>query len=70
MFQLLTPSVVSWDAAISARGKKWQGAIGLLQEMVHHVLTPIVVSWSAAMSTCEKDDQWEKALGLLQEMGN
>ena len=44
--QLLTPNVVSWNAAISAceKGKQWEGALGLLQEMVHQLLTPNVVS--------------------------
>ena len=50
------------------KGKQWEGALGLLQEMVHQLLTPNVVSWSAAISACEKGKQWEGALGLLQEM--
>ena len=55
---------------ISARdkGKQWEGALALLQEMVHQLLTPDVVSWNAAISACEKGKQWEGALGLLHEM--
>jgi pentatricopeptide repeat protein len=57
-------------AVISAfeKGKQWDGALGLLQEIVHQLLMPDVVSWNAAISTCEKGKQWEEALGLLQEM--
>ena len=46
VYQLLTPDGVSWSAAISAceKGKQWEGALGLLQEMVHQLLTPNVVS--------------------------
>ena len=54
--QLLTPGVVSFNAAISAceKGKLYEGAVGLLKEMVHQLLTPNVVSFSAAISACEK----------------
>ena len=67
MHQLLTPNVMSWNAAISAcgKGKQWVGTLGLLHEMVHQLLTPNVVSWNAAISACEKGKQWEGALGLL-----
>ena len=43
--QLLTPEVVSYNAAISAckKGKQWEGALGLLQEMVQQLLIPGVV---------------------------
>ena len=35
--KLLTPNVVSFNAAMSAceKGKQWEGALGLLHEMVH-----------------------------------
>ena len=58
---MLMPNVVSWSAAISAceKGEQWEGALGLLQEMVHQLLTPDVVSWSAAIRACEKGMQWE-----------
>ena len=61
---------MSFSAAISAceKGKQWEGALGLLQEMVHQLLTPDVVSFNASISACEKGKQWEGALGLLQEM--
>ena len=46
LHQLLTPDVVSWNAAISAceKGKQWEGALGFLQEMVQQLLTPNMVS--------------------------
>ena len=54
MQQLLTPNVVSWNAAMSAceKGKQWGGALGLLQDMVHQLLAPDVVSLNAAISAC------------------
>ena len=48
--------------------KKWEGALELLQEMMHQSLTPNVVSCNAAISACEKGKQWEGALGLLQDL--
>ena len=64
------PSKPSFNASISAceKGKQWEGALGLLQELVHKLLTPNVVSFSASISAYEKSKQWEGALGLLQEM--
>ena len=43
-------SNMSYNAAISAceKGKQWEGALQLLQEMVCQALTPNVVSYSAA----------------------
>ena len=54
--QLLTPSVVSKNAAMSTceKGKQWGGALELLQETVHQLLTPNVLSFKASISTCEK----------------
>ena len=52
----LTPDAVSHSAAISAceKGKHWEEALRLLQEMLQRSLTPDVVSHSAAISACEK----------------
>ena len=46
MHQLLTPDVMSFNAAMGAceKGKQWAEALGLLQEMMHQLLTPNVVS--------------------------
>ena len=67
---MLRPDVISWNAASKTwgKGKQWEGALGLLQEMVHQLLTPDVVSFNAAISACEKGKQSEGALGLLQQM--
>ena len=64
----LMPDVASYSAAISAceKGKHWEEALRLLQEMLHRSLTPDVVSHSAAISACEKGKRWEEALRLLQ----
>ena len=51
------------------KGKQWEGALGLLQEMVHQLLTPDVVSFNAAISAFEKGKQCKEALRLLQEPG-
>ena len=68
----LTPNVVSYSAAMSAceKGKQWEEAFALLQEIVRRVLTPNVVSYSAAMSAFETGGQWQCALGLLDDMTN
>ena len=52
----LTSDVVSYSAGISAceKGKHWQGALRLLQEMLQRSLTPDVVSHNAAISACDK----------------
>ena len=52
----LTPDVVSHSAAISAceKGKHWEEALGLLQEMLRRSLTPDAVSRNAVISACEK----------------
>ena len=64
------PDVVSYSAAISTceKGKQWEGALALLQEMVRKELTPNVVSYSSAISACEKGKLWEGTLALLREM--
>ena len=41
------------------KGKQCEGALGLLQEMVHQLLTPDAVSFNAAISACEKGKEWE-----------
>ena len=59
--------VVSYNAAISVceKGKHWEEALRLLQEMLHRSLTPNVVSHNAAISACEEGEYWEEALRLL-----
>ncbi len=49
------PDVVVHSAALSAceKGKQWEAAAGLLQEMVHQ-LQPDVIGLDAAVSACEK----------------
>ena len=44
--QAMSQNVMSYNAAISAceKGKQWEGAPALLQEMVCQLLTPNVVS--------------------------
>ena len=46
----LTPDVGGYNAAISAceKGRHWEGALRLLQEVVHRSLTPDVGSHNAA----------------------
>ena len=63
----LTPDVVSHNAVISMceKGKNWEEAFRLLQEMLHRSLTPDVVSHSAAISACEKGKHWKETLRWL-----
>ena len=46
MYESLTPDMVSWNSAISAgeKGKHWEEAHELLQEMMQRELTPDAVS--------------------------
>ena len=65
----LAPDVVSHSAAISAceKGKHWEEALRLLQEMLQRSPAPNVVSRNAAISACEnfKCEYWAEALHLL-----
>ena len=67
---MLTLDVVSFNAAISAceKGKQWEVALALLQEIGNNVLIPDLLSCNAVVSACDKGKQWKGALGLLQEM--
>ena len=58
-YHLLTPSVVSWNAAVSAcdKGVLWEGALGLLQEIMLQMLTNSLVSLNAVISGCDKGIQ-------------
>ena len=60
---MLTLDAVSFSACISAcqKGKQWDEALGLLQEMAHYLLKLDVVSFNASISA-------GRALGLLQKM--
>ena len=61
LYSSLTPNVASHRAVISSfeKGKHWEEAFRLLQEMLHSSLTPDVVSHSAVISSCEKGKRWE-----------
>ena len=62
--------VISYNSTISAcgRGRQWEKALDLLQEMMDHGIKPNVVSYNSAISACKKGEKWEKAIDLLQEM--
>ncbi len=64
----VTPRMVSHSAVISAceKGKHWEEALRLGQEMLQRSLTPDVVSNNAAIGACEKGTHWEQTLRLLQ----
>ncbi len=61
---MLTPHVVSYNAAICVR-MCWKEALHLLQAMHHRLLSPDVISCNAAVSACEKGKHCKEALGLL-----
>ena len=58
-----TPNEISYNAAKSAcvKGKQWEEALRLLQQMTSRALTHGEISYSAAISACEKGKQWEEA---------
>ena len=64
------PSVVSYNAAISAcaKGSEWEKALALWDEMERRGVAPDEASYSAAISACEKGGQWQRALLLLAEL--
>ena len=66
----LTPSVVSYSAAISAceKGKHWEEAFQLLQEMPHRLLLPDLISYSAAALACDAGVHWKQVLRMLHHM--
>ena len=47
---------ISYNAAISAceKGKQWEEALRLLQQMTCRTLTPDEISYNAAINACEK----------------
>ena len=58
-YNALTPDEISYNAAISAceKGKQWEEALRLLQQMTCRALTPDEISYSAAISAFEKGKQ-------------
>ena len=50
------------------KGRQWEKALQLLDEMQQRRLEPDVVSYITAISAREMNGQWEKALFLLDVM--
>eukprot|EP00746_Dinoflagellata_sp_MGD_P102872 gnl/MRDRNA2_/MRDRNA2_42279_c0_seq2.p1 gnl/MRDRNA2_/MRDRNA2_42279_c0~~gnl/MRDRNA2_/MRDRNA2_42279_c0_seq2.p1 ORF type:complete len:104 (-),score=10.98 gnl/MRDRNA2_/MRDRNA2_42279_c0_seq2:55-366(-) len=63
----LLPDTISYNATISAQGKRWERALELLKDCATWA-TPDTISYSAAITTCEKARQQERAEILLQAM--
>eukprot|EP00913_Durusdinium_trenchii_P025933 g24333.t2 len=61
------PSVISYNAAISAceKGWQWQHALKLFEAVPKAQVQPSVISYNAAISACEKGWQWQQALKLF-----
>ncbi|CAE8632897.1 unnamed protein product, partial [Polarella glacialis] len=68
----VTPSKISYNAAISACGKngggKWQVSLDLLGSMADMRLVRSTISFNAAISASAKAGQWQLALRLLSSM--
>ena len=64
------PSMVSYSAAICAceKGRQWEEALQLLQEMPHRLLLPSLICYSAAALACEAGVNWKQALRMLHHM--
>ncbi|CAE8591103.1 unnamed protein product, partial [Polarella glacialis] len=59
---------VSYNAAVNAceKGRTWERAIGLVQEMLRGGgVAPDIITFNSAISACEKAQQWEIALSLV-----
>ena len=67
---ILTPSVISYSAAISACKKslQWAGALQLFADMQRSILQPNVITYIAPISACGKGQQWAMALQLFADM--
>ena len=50
--------VISFNAAMNAKGGKWQRAGELLEEMSGRWLKPDLISCNAGISACEKCGRW------------
>jgi pentatricopeptide repeat protein len=66
----LTLDNYAYAAAIDAcaKGRMWQRALELLDEMEKNGVTPNAITYSVAITACGNGGQWEKALCLLDEV--
>ncbi|CAE7941697.1 unnamed protein product [Symbiodinium necroappetens] len=66
----IQPNVVCFGAGITAcaKGRHWQGAFALLDELRERALDPDLIAFNAAITACEKAQRWEFALELLMMM--
>ena len=62
----LCPTVISYNAAMSACREHWQMALHLLNSMPG--ATPNLVSYNAALSCCRMEGRWQIGLDLLETM--
>ena len=50
------------------KGREWDRALGLLEDMPRYGVAPDVVTFSTAISACARGGLWERALALLDDM--
>ncbi|CAE7832206.1 unnamed protein product [Symbiodinium sp. CCMP2592] len=68
----IQPNVVCFGAGITAcaKGRHWEGAFALLDELRERALDPDLIAFNAAITACEKAQRWEFALELLMMMSS
>ncbi|CAM9995223.1 unnamed protein product, partial [Ectocarpus sp. 12 AP-2014] len=66
----LDPNKYCYTAAVSAcaRGRNWELALSLLDEMREAGLSPDHFTYGSAVSAMARTGQWRRALGLLRRM--
>merc|ERR1719399_1298670 len=62
--------VIKYNALISVsiKGRQWQRALDLFEEMQSHGLQADVITYNATISACGQGRQWQRAVGLFEEM--
>ena len=60
----MAPNVYTYSGAITAceKGRQWQRALELFEEMQQWSIWPDTITYGALVSACEKGHPWQRAL--------